>query len=747
MSQSRPSDTFQPGDLLNNTYRIEAVLGRGGTSEVYRARSEISGRFVALKVLKSEFSGDQAFLSLMTREEAMRDIRHDAVVRYSENHRTPDGHVYLIMDYIDGPGLDEKLRTGGMGADDLLVVMARVAEGLQAAHSRNVVHRDLSPDNIILRGGDPAQAVIIDFGIAKDENPGAETIVGNEFAGKYAYAAPEQLSGRTDARTDIYSLGALILAVFRGKVPDVGRNPMEVIRNKMLPLDTEGVPEPLRSILDQMTQPEPEKRLQTALAVLEAIDPTYSAPVTARRPVTQPPARPAAAPVAQQAMAAPLQPRRGNGPLLAGVAALVLMGAGAAGWQAGLFGGSAPAPEATASAASATQEAPAAEPAPTSAEPAAQEAPAPVETPAAPLTFAAERAAGGGVSVSGTVPSEDARAALLAAVGAGATGELAVAEGSAPGSFGPDLTRVIAALAPLKEWRLETSGNALDLTGTAQSDADRAAVDAVLSDPALSSVWTVTARIGLAPLLLDAGQVRAAVDRHADCGPLTLIDPPEAGYGPQDQIAVTGSMADPATKVALNEELVALAQGRPVAVGTEVLNAKVCTVEARLPKLAAGPMVVNFMTGDQFTPNPTGRYFVGENPVIDVVLPSAVTTGHLWVAVIDVSGNVYNLLPNLGRPDASVAGLRNGMPGDVAIRVAYSIAQSKENGGLAFSVDDTTLGKSKILVLYSDKPVFDDPRPTTESVEGFAAALAERAEQGKLDGLSLSSRILVTQQR
>ena len=84
MTDSRPGDLFQPGDLVNNTYRVEAILGRGGTSDVYRARSEISGRLVALKVLKSEFSTNEDYLLLLTREEAMREIRHDAIVRYSK---------------------------------------------------------------------------------------------------------------------------------------------------------------------------------------------------------------------------------------------------------------------------------------------------------------------------------------------------------------------------------------------------------------------------------------------------------------------------------------------------------------------------------------------------------------------------------------------------------------------------------------------------------------------------------------
>ena len=118
MMDPQSGDTFQPGDLLNNTYRIEAMLGRGGTSEVYRARSEIAGRVVAVKVLKSEFSGNEDYLSLMIREEEIRDIRHDAVVRYSENHRLPDGQVYLVMDFVDGPGLDAKLQGGGMSAED-----------------------------------------------------------------------------------------------------------------------------------------------------------------------------------------------------------------------------------------------------------------------------------------------------------------------------------------------------------------------------------------------------------------------------------------------------------------------------------------------------------------------------------------------------------------------------------------------------------------------------------------------------
>jgi len=200
-----PGDIFCKAQVLNNTYEIEGILGRGGTGEVYRASNRITGRVVALKALKRELSGNAGYLELMKREEEMRNISHDAVVRYTDCSQTADGHVYLVMDYVAGTPLSEWLERGGASPRDLLVVAHRVAEGLVATHERKIVHRDLSPDNIILRDGRPEEAVIIDFGIAKDSKTGARTIVGKEFAGKYEYAAPEQLHGQAEPRSDLYA--------------------------------------------------------------------------------------------------------------------------------------------------------------------------------------------------------------------------------------------------------------------------------------------------------------------------------------------------------------------------------------------------------------------------------------------------------------------------------------------------------------------------------------------------------------
>ncbi|MGD9862263.1 MAG: protein kinase [Pseudodonghicola sp.] len=716
MMESRPGDTFQPGDLVNNTYRIEAILGRGGTSDVYRARSEISGRLVALKMLKSEFSGNEDYLTLLTREEEIREIRHDAVVRYSENHRTADGHVYLLMDYVEGPGLDRKLKQGPMAAEDLLTVCRRVAGGLQAAHARGIVHRDLSPDNIILRGGDPAQAVIIDFGIAKDTNPGAQTIVGNEFAGKYAYAAPEQLNGQTDARSDIYALGALLLANFRGEAPKLGNSPMEVLRRKGERLDTAGVPEPLKTLIDRMTDPDPGNRMQSAAEVLAFLDAPQTGPAqpqaapeatedatiivpaaTTRAPTAEPPPAPQAAP-------------KSRGPLVAALVALVLIGAGVGGYVGGVF----------------------------------DRLLAPALPLADPYTLIAEKPESGPVQMVGYAPAPEVRDALAAlAQSGGGQADLTLASGDVADSWGADVLAALRPLDGLDSWKLSVSGNRGRLSG---STTDQALHDRLSARFAgrLPGALEGEVQIAFRQLFLPAAELTPVLAAAADCGPLQLADAPATGYGPQSSITVTGRVAETATRVALFDALRAKAGARKLVLDVEVLNPTLCLIESHLPRAPAGGIGVSFLTGDDGTPNPSGRFFVGENPVIDVVLPADVTDGYLTISILDVSGNVFHLLPNIGRTDNAVADLRGGAAGAVPVRLAYSVEEAAKNGGLAFRVDDSTLGKSKVIVIHSSAPLFDGMRPTSESAVGYAEALQADAERDAAAILSLDSRILVT---
>ena len=155
-----------------------------------------------------------------------------------------------------------------------------------------------------------------------------------------------------------------------------------------------------------------------------------------------------------------------------------------------------------------------------------------------------------------------------------------------------------------------------------------------------------------------------------------------------------------------------------------------------------------FGFGDRPDPNPAARYFVGENPVIDVVIPADVTGGNLWVSIVDVTGSVFHLLPNLNRPENDVVTLRAGQTGEVTVRVAYSLAEATGTPKMAFLVDDSIMGKSKIVVLYAPQPVFDTLRPMSESVESFAAALAGQEVQDTPAPLfSIDARILTTEKR
>ena len=725
MSSDNNRGIFEIGTVLNNTYRIDQVLGRGGTSEVYRAKSEISGRIVALKALRSEFSRNEDFLALMTREEDMREIRHDAIVRYYDNQRTDDGHVYLVMDYVDGPGLDRKIKDGGMSADDLMIVCKRVAEGLVAAHAKNIVHRDLSPDNIILRNGDPSDAVIIDFGIAKDTNPGAETIVGNEFAGKYAYAAPEQLSGQTDARADVYALGALLLSTFRGKAPNIGNNPMEVIKNKAAPLDTSDVPEPLKSLIDRMTQPDREQRLQTAQAILDEInapqpmsvpdeedaDRTIIAPVSVtKKPVVETPASEPAHPTPARKAPVDLEQvaqkksRGGMMPIL-GALVVVLAGAGAyfSGALDGLLGPNYP--------------------------------------PANPYTLVASRPENGLAQAVGYVPSETANDTLSKLIAdQGGASELTLASGDIPDSWGGDIVRLVETVSHLPEWRIQADSEQVRISGLTYDADERRTLTAALNTDAIKGSFDTIVEIDLGPRILSAQALGPILDSHQNCGDLSVIDAPATGYGNGSQVIVAGRVADIASRVALSDDLTAAIGDRDLVLEVDVLNPTLCLVDSVLPNVPQAGVEVEFRVGKDNSINTSGHYFVGENPVIDIIIPADMTDGYLFVSALDVSGNVFHLLPNLLIENNSVAALRNGRDGRVSIRVAYSLADAADGSKLAFSVDDTGLGKTKILVIHSKDQIFDGLRPTTESAGGYANALSERI--GTVT--SLDSRILTT---
>ena len=153
--------------------------------EVYRGHNIQTGDHVAIKIVLPEYAHNQTILSLVRKEASILNrLSHDAIVRYHVFTVDPGiGRPYLAMEFVDGESLLDVMRRGPMSTADVRKLCHRVASGLSAVHEAGAVHRDLSPDNIILPGGKVERAKIIDFGIARSATIGGGTLIGGSFAG------------------------------------------------------------------------------------------------------------------------------------------------------------------------------------------------------------------------------------------------------------------------------------------------------------------------------------------------------------------------------------------------------------------------------------------------------------------------------------------------------------------------------------------------------------------------------------
>ncbi len=204
--------TLEPGSLLG-PYEIVELRGKGGMGEVYRARDSRLRRDVAIKVLPSELSKDPTFKQRFEREATtISQLQHPGVCTLYDVG-SEGGVDYLVMEYLEGETLEDRLRKGPLPIDDVLRIGGEISEAVAAAHRRAIVHRDLKPANVMLtRDG----TKVLDFGLAKDTevrglDPEAETetlgqslTAEGSFIGTLPYMAPEQIEGKAaDLRTDI----------------------------------------------------------------------------------------------------------------------------------------------------------------------------------------------------------------------------------------------------------------------------------------------------------------------------------------------------------------------------------------------------------------------------------------------------------------------------------------------------------------------------------------------------------------
>jgi eukaryotic-like serine/threonine-protein kinase len=326
---------LQPGQLLAHTYEIEALLGRGGMGEVYRARHIKLMSLHAIKVIAPELVDDTHVIEMFTEEaRKLRMVRHDAVVSYDGLIGDEDGLLYLIMEFVDGVSLAKVIRERQLTPDELRGLRDRLAQGLSAAHDKLIYHRDISPDNIILVNGMVDQAKIIDFGIAKSAAAGDRTIIGNDFAGKFSYVSPEQLGmfgGEVDQRSDIYSLGLVLAAAGLGQALNMGNSPASAVEARRQIPDLGALPADLRTELEPLLEPDPANRPRSMRHLLGDEHLAYGGP--AHAPGDRGSAQGAAArdSLAGQRKTLEGKPKRSAMPLiLAGIAGVIMIGAAGA---------------------------------------------------------------------------------------------------------------------------------------------------------------------------------------------------------------------------------------------------------------------------------------------------------------------------------------------------------------------------------------------------------------------------------
>jgi serine/threonine-protein kinase len=264
--------SVRAGTRLNGIYEVEKLIAQGGMGEVYRGFNIQTRDLVAIKMIRPEFSDNQEVLELFRREASiLHNLTHEAIVRYFVFSVDPDiRRAYLAMEFVDGPSLTKRLASGPLPLAEVNILQRRIASALEAAHRLGIVHRDVSPDNIILPNGDVRRAKIIDFGIARSLSVGERTIIGGGFAGKYNYVSPEQLGlmgGEVTFRSDIYSFGLVLAEAARGRALDMSGSQAEIIEKRRAVPDLSDVDRTIRPLIQAMLQPSPERRPISMAAV------------------------------------------------------------------------------------------------------------------------------------------------------------------------------------------------------------------------------------------------------------------------------------------------------------------------------------------------------------------------------------------------------------------------------------------------------------------------------------------------
>jgi serine/threonine-protein kinase len=287
-------------------YVILEELGRGGMGRVYKARHRTMNRIVALKVLAPDLTSSERAQEMFLREvRAAAQLMHPNIVTAYDANRAGDRY-YLVLEYVDGPNLDQLVKASGpLAIGQACDFIRQAAQGLQCAHAAGMVHRDIKPANILVQGraadGSPGLLKISDFGLARLGNPTGDgtnqTIMNrpNTVMGTPDFLSPEQARcmHRIDIRSDVYSLGCTFYYLLTGQVPFPGGSSLDKLlrhgKEELTPVEQfrSDVPPEVLAILRKMTAKDPQERYQTPGEVAAALEPFSVSGPTPWEPVFQ----------------------------------------------------------------------------------------------------------------------------------------------------------------------------------------------------------------------------------------------------------------------------------------------------------------------------------------------------------------------------------------------------------------------------------------------------------------------------
>jgi beta-lactam-binding protein with PASTA domain/predicted Ser/Thr protein kinase len=267
-------------ELYGNRYRVVGLLGTGGMARVYRARDELLGREVALKVLSERLSSDRSFVERFRREaQNAAGLNHPNIVALYD-YGAEDNRYFIVMELIEGRSLSEVLDEDGALMPERAAEIARdTANGLGRAHEAGIVHRDIKPHNIMITKS--GQTKVTDFGIARALGGDAEATMTQTgmVIGTAAYLSPEQAQGNpVDARSDVYSLGCVLHEALTGDAPFSGDTPLSIAYKHVRETPERAsavnsdVPEALDAIVMKAMSKNPDNRYANANEMAEDLD-------------------------------------------------------------------------------------------------------------------------------------------------------------------------------------------------------------------------------------------------------------------------------------------------------------------------------------------------------------------------------------------------------------------------------------------------------------------------------------------